>query len=94
VFFTCLCPPCKSVALALASKSGRVALISYKPKSEVEDFVTATGWRGPVYLDPGSRMAIACGVFECPRLVRASGEGALAEMSLSDAPREWGGSTR
>lgn len=94
MFFTCLCPPCESVARALASKSARAALVSYKPKPEVEEFVAATGWRGPVYLDPGSKMAIACGVFECPRLVQASGEGSVAEMTLSDALREWGGEAR
>lgn len=91
VFFTCLCAPCESVARALAENSKKVALVSYKSRAEVANFAKATSWQGPVYLDPGSKMAVACRVFECPKFVQAMGDHSVSELTLSDALRRWGG---
>ncbi len=82
VFFTCGCKPCHAVATVLADRSRDYALISSQDVSETLGFAAASGFRGKLYVDPGSRVMLATQTLDCPRVCRIDDSGRLQEVPL------------
>lgn len=70
IFFTCGCFPCYEEGKKVTNISQDIACISYLKENELRDFIKTLGWKGPVWLDPGSVVQVKLEVYDCPKFIK------------------------